>query len=98
MLKPEARALLLATLASCFLLTACGDSARAPTGKTPAANSDSKPPKANGVTADMVAAVAPETSSAEIGVHFALANAPTINEGLPLNVVIVPHREFASVG
>ena len=77
MLKPEARALLLAALANCLLLTACNDSAPGPTAKTPAAGGASKTPKASGVTA--------------------LANAPVINEGLPLNVVIVPHQEFASV-
>src|SRR4051812_9474472 len=97
MLKPEARATLLTLLASCLMLMACNDSAPEPTAKTPA-NTPSKAPKASGVGADMVAAVAPETSSAVIGVHFALASAPVINQGLPINVVVVPHREFTSVG
>ena len=97
MLKPEARALLLAMLASSLLLTACDNSAPEPTAKTPAAGSTPKAPKAPGIGANMVAAVAPETSSAAIGMHFALAKAPALNEGLPLDIVIVPHREFTSV-
>lgn len=97
MQKPRARALLL-VMASCLLfLAACnGSGPEAPAGPT---TSGSKPKgaKAGSVGEDMVAAVAPETSSAVIGVYFRLPQAPVLNEGFPLDIEIVPHQEFSAV-
>jgi hypothetical protein len=45
----------------------------------------------------MVAAVASERSAVAIGLHFALTRAPALNQGLPVNIAIVPHKDFASV-
>lgn len=97
MQKPEAWRLLLATLAVSWLLTACHDSAPDAPAKPAAAGGNSKAPKTSELGVDMIAAVAPESSSAVIGMYFALTKAPVINEGFPLDIVIVPHREFSSV-
>jgi len=96
MFKPEARAWLVATLASCSLLSACGESPdeNAP---PPVATAKPKAPKASGVGENMVAAVSSGQSAAAIGVHFSLTKLPTTNEGLPIDIAIVPHRDFSSV-
>jgi hypothetical protein len=96
MLKPEARALLLATLASCLLLAGCGDAAPDASAK-PTAGRENKAPKAVALTEDMVAAVAPGTSTRVVGVYFAMRKAPAVNEGLPLEIALVPHQEFSSL-
>ena len=97
MLEPVARTLLLAMLASCTLLSACGDSTPAGGAKAPAASTARKAPKAVDLGAQMVAAVAPGPSTDTVGVHFALTKAPVLNEALPLDIAIVPHRQFASL-
>jgi hypothetical protein len=96
MLKPSARALLL-VMASCLCLTACDKSTPETPAKRASGANNSKGPKASGVGDEMVAAVAPETSNAMIGVYFGLTKAPVLNEGFSLDINIVPHQEFSSV-
>jgi hypothetical protein len=88
MLRPLARAGLLVMLASCSLLTACEEAAQ----DEGAAKSAVNTPRKN-----MVAAVASEKSTAALGLHFALTKTPTLNQGLPVDIVIVPHQGFSSV-
>jgi hypothetical protein len=45
----------------------------------------------------MVAAVSAGKSSSVISVHFALQATPTINQGLPIDIAIVPHEKFGAV-
>jgi len=97
MSRPEARTLLLAMLASCALLPACEESTPGEGANGPPAGAASQAPKAVDLGAQMVAAVAPGSSAGVIGVHFALTKAPMLNEALPMDIAIVPHREFTSV-
>ncbi len=75
-------------------LSACGDSA-------PEKSASAKPaaavPKKAKLNDNMVAAVAAGKSSAVIGVYFALGNAPTIDNALPIDIAIVPHQDFTSL-
>jgi hypothetical protein len=78
------------------LLAACGDDA-------PEKPKDTKPAvgaanaKARGVTDNMVAAVAAGKSSAIVGVYFMLGNSPQVDTALPVDIAILPHRDFSSV-
>jgi hypothetical protein len=45
----------------------------------------------------MVAAVSAGKASNVIGVHFALRAAPAVNTALPVDVVILPHRDLGSL-
>jgi len=96
MLNPIARTTLFA-LTSCLMLLACNDSAPEPAAQSSAATGKPKPPKAATLETDMVAAVAPDSTLRVIGMHFALTRAPAVNEGLPINIAVVPHQEFSSV-
>lgn len=75
-------------------LGACGDSApEKSAGAKPAAAA----PKKAQINDNMVAAVATGKTSTVIGVYFALGNAPTIDNALPIDVAIVPHQGFNSL-
>jgi len=97
MLRPLARAGLLVMLASCSLLTACEEAAQDEGAAKPAVNTPRKTPKTAHLAENMVAAVASEKSTAALGLHFALTKTPTLNQGLPVDIVIVPHQGFSSV-
>jgi hypothetical protein len=56
-----------------------------------------KTPRKATVNDNMVAAVSAGKSSTIVGVYFTLGNAPTIDTALPIDVAIVPHRDFTSL-
>jgi hypothetical protein len=93
----RAVAALIVLFSGCACLMACDDSA--PESQTKAA----EPTKATGpklaVPAEnMVAAVPAGKSAKFIGVHFSLGNAPTVNQALPVEIAIIPHETFTSLG
>ena len=96
MLNPMGRVLLSAALMSCLALVACHDSAPEPAAKPASATEKPKTPKA-ALDVNMVAAVAPESTTRVVGMHFVLTRTPVINEGLPIDIARVPHQEFSSV-
>jgi hypothetical protein len=85
-----------AALACVCVLTACGDPPPESQTSAPAAN---KKPASNvsSIDKDMVAAVSAGKTSNSISVHFALRAMPTVNAALPVDVAIVPHRDFLSL-
>jgi len=97
MSKPVGRAWLFATLASVTLLSACGEPAPEEGAAKTAATAKPKTPKTAGIAPNMVAAVSSGKSAAAIGLHFALTQAPAVNQGLPVDIVLVPHADFTSV-
>jgi len=97
MLTTEGRVLLLATLASCTLLTACEEPAPDPKAAEAAASAKPKTPKGNVLDEKMVAAVSSGKTAVAIGLHFNLTTAPTVREGLPVDIALVPHQPFTSV-
>jgi hypothetical protein len=50
-----------------------------------------------GLEPDMVAAVSAGKTATMLGVHFALRAVPTINQPLPIDIAIVPHRDFTTL-
>lgn len=97
MSKSLGRAWLLATLAGFSLLSACGESAPDENAAKPAAASKPKTPKTAGLDPAMVAAVSSGKSATVISLHFALTRAPAVNQGLPVDIALVPHTDFTSV-
>ena len=89
------RPMFVVTLGACLVLTACGGSTE---GETTAPTPANKPvaPKTADLPPDMVAAVS-ASPAATIGLHFALKAAPVVNQPLPVDIAIVPHREFTAV-
>jgi hypothetical protein len=87
---------LIAVLAGCVLLAACGDSAPVPK----AAGGPAKPagPKLASAGEDMVAAVPAGKSARFVGVHFSLGSVPTVSQALPVDIVIIPHDSYAALG
>jgi hypothetical protein len=95
MLKIRHRAAF-AALACVCVLAACDDAPPAPQGPAPAASTEPLPKTVN-LPKDMVAAVSAGKTSSIISLHFALRATPTVNQALPVEVAIVPHRDFASL-
>lgn len=95
MLKSRHRATFAILVCAC-VLSACGDPPEKEQGNTPPA---SKVPatKTASISKDMVAAVSSGKTSSAISVHFALRATPTVNTALPVDVAIVPHRDFSSL-
>jgi len=91
------RVSLIAAVAGLGLLVACEDSAKTPEPSTAAGDSKPKKPKAEGLPAEMVAAVSASRSVTAIGMHFALGAKPEVNKALPVEIAIVPHQDFDSV-
>jgi len=96
MFTTEARALLLTALAGCVLLTAC-DEAPDPKAAAAAAGERPKPARTTPLDEKMVAAVSSGKTAVAIGLHFNLTVTPTVNEGLPVDIALVPHQEFTSI-
>jgi hypothetical protein len=96
MLEIRHRAVFAALVCACVLV-ACGDAPPEPQGSAPVAKKADPPPKSAKISKDVVAAVSASRTSNVISVHFALRAPPTVNKALPVDVVIVPHREFSSV-
>lgn len=92
----RARAFLLAAVSCGVVLAACDDSPEA----GDAASAAAKPSvvaKVAGLEPDMVAAVSAGKTAAALGVHFALRAVPAVNQPLPVDIAIVPHRDFTSL-
>jgi hypothetical protein len=89
------RAAVMAVLAAGMLLAAC-NGAPEDTAARPAAPNKPAKAKVAELPSDMVAAVSAGSTST-IGVHFALKSLPVVNQALPVEIAIVPHREFAAV-
>lgn len=96
MLKISHRAAFTVLACAC-VLAACDDAPPAPQANAPVVKKNDPPPKVADLAKDMVAAVSANRASNVIGVHFALRSQPEVNMPLPMEVVIVPHRKFASV-
>ena len=96
MLEIRHRAAFAALVCACVLV-ACDDAPPEPQGGAPVVNKADPPPKLANISKDMVAAVSAGKSSNVISVHFALRAPPMVNKALPVDVAIVPHREFSSL-
>lgn len=90
-----ARAGLAGLMATAALLAACSNGQESQGGANPTVTT--RKPQADGLSPDMVAAVAAGKTASAISVHFSLGSVPAANHVLPVKVVIVPHQEFASV-
>jgi hypothetical protein len=85
-----------AALVCACMFSACDDPPEQQAG-TPAASTKAPPKTVASIPMDMVAAVSAGKSSDVIGLHFALRATPTVNTALPVEVAIVPHRDFSSL-
>jgi hypothetical protein len=92
-----ARRFLIAAVICGGILAACDDSAKPADTAATSTNPTQKTPKVAGLAPDMVAAVSAGKTAAVISVHFALGSPPTVNEALPVEIAIVPHRDFTAV-
>ena len=89
------RAFLLAVVVCGGMLAACDDSPEQ--NAAPATTTKKAGPKVAGLAPDMVAAVSAGKTATMLGVHFALRAAPSVNQALPVDIAIVPHRDFTSL-
>jgi hypothetical protein len=96
MLKIRHRAAFTALACVC-VLAACGDAPPEPQERAPPAGKTDAPPKKAKISTDMVAAVSSGKTSNAISLHFALRAQPAVNKPLPVEVAIVPHRDFTSL-
>ena len=96
MFKSRLRAAFAAVVCAC-VFSACDDPPQKAEGTAPAAPTKAPATKTATIGADMVAAVSSSQASSAIGVHFALRATPTVNKALPVDVTIVPHRDFSSL-
>jgi hypothetical protein len=78
------------------LLAACDGGSSQPE-VTPARAPVNAPSRIPGLAPTMVAAVSAGKTASAISVHFTLGASPSINQALPVDIAIVPHRKFASV-
>jgi hypothetical protein len=97
MLRDGVRACIFTALAGCVLLSACDKSGSDPDVSKTSAGSTRKAPKKPTLAEQMVAAVSTTRSATVIGVYFSLGNSPTINQALPVDIVLVPHEKLAKV-
>jgi hypothetical protein len=96
MITTGARAFLLAVVVCGGMLAACDDSpgqSATPTTTT----KKSSAPKIAGLAPDMVAAVSSGKTATMLGMHFALRATPKVNEALPVDIAIIPHRDFTAL-
>jgi len=91
------RTFLFAMLGSTALLTACDESPSEQNAAATATTPGLAKPKQPGLPENMVAAVSAGRTATAVGVHFALGNTPTVNQALPVDIAIVPHRTFAKL-
>ena len=97
MMGSRARRSLLAALSLGVLLAACDDSAPDPQAAAPAVTAKATP-KHDELPKNMVAAVSAGKTATAVGVHFSLGALPSVNTALPVDIAIVPHETFVSVG
>ena len=96
MFKIRHRAAFAALVFVCAL-AACDDAPSESQQREPVANKVEPPPKTASIAKDMVAAVSAGKASSFVSLHFALRAPPTVNMPLPVEVAIVPHRDFTSL-
>jgi hypothetical protein len=89
-------ALLIAAVICSGMLAACDDSPEQTASET-AALKTAAAPKIAGLEPDMVAAVSAAKTADRLSVHFALRATPAVGHPLPIDIAIVPHRDFTSV-
>jgi hypothetical protein len=83
---------------ACFgVLAGCGEAPPEQPSSVPASREAPPATKLANLPRDMVAAVSAGKTATSIGVHFALRGAPTVGTPLPVEIAIVPHREFQTV-
>lgn len=87
---------LVAAFAALLLSSACSDG---PAETGPQVSAGPKPGKISEGTLppEFVAAVSAGGNSSAISVHFAIRNAPTVSQALPVDIAIVPHQTFTVV-
>ena len=90
-------AALFVLLSGCLCLVACDDSPPAAESRA-ATPAKAAGPKLAVPGENMVAAVPAGKSARFIGVHFSLGNVPTVNQALPVEISIIPHEKFTSLG
>ncbi|HET9473691.1 MAG TPA: hypothetical protein VFO82_07340 [Steroidobacteraceae bacterium] len=93
----RAVAALIVLFSGCACLVACDDSAPDTESKA-ATPTQAAGPKLAKPAENMVAAVPAGKSAKFVGVHFSLGNVPTVNQALPVEISIIPHETFASLG
>lgn len=86
-----------AALVCACMFSACDDPPEQQQAGTPAASTKVPTKNVASIPMDMVAAVSAGKSSDVIGLHFALRATPSVNTALPVEVAIVPHRDFSSL-
>jgi hypothetical protein len=96
MFNSRHRAAIAALVCAC-VFAACDDPPEKTDVAAPGAPAKAPASKAPSIGKDMVAAVSSAQSSSVIGVHFALRATPTVNAALPVDVAIVPHRDYSSL-
>jgi hypothetical protein len=94
---PRALATLIVLFAGCAGLAACSDPAPAPQAPSATPNAPAGPKLAN-PGEHMVAAVPAGKSARFVGVHFSLGSVPTVGRALPVEIAIIPHEGFTSLG
>jgi hypothetical protein len=79
---------------ACASLAACGDAPETQgTGAAAAGSGDTKP-KTGIVPPEMVSAVASGAGSGSVSVHFEFEATPAVGMSLPVEIALVPQREF----
>ena len=96
MITTGTRAFMVAAVICGGMLTACDDSPEPADNPTTAAKPRAAP-KISGLEPDMVAAVSAGKTAAMLSVHFALRAVPAVDHPLPVDIAIVPHRDFTSL-
>jgi hypothetical protein len=92
----KAVAALLVLLSAGAGLAACDDPPPQPAKREAAPKADG--PKLANPGENMVAAVPAGKSARFVGVHFSLGNVPTVKQALPVEIAIIPHENFTSLG
>jgi hypothetical protein len=90
------RALLFAAIICSGMLAACDD-APEQNGNQTTSLKPSAAPKIAGLEPDMVAAVSAGRTADRLSVHFALRATPAVGHPLPIDIAIVPHRDFTAL-
>lgn len=94
--ESRAVAALIVLLSAAAGLAACDDPPPEPEATAAAPKTDA--PKLASPGENMVAAVPAGKSARFVGVHFSLGAVPTVNQALPVEIAIIPHENFVSLG
>ncbi|MEO8062807.1 MAG: hypothetical protein ABI821_08665 [Pseudomonadota bacterium] len=78
------------------MLAACDGSPEQTDNPTTVAKPGAAPTIA-GLEPDMVAAVSAGKTASKISVHFAIRAVPAVDHPLPIDIAIVPHRDFTAL-